>query len=85
MHRGMSQCFDLPEIYFNRHKKFTDSLVHVYKNAYMEDIIENREKIKFPDILEMNKEKYKKFLKYIVDTIKDRNNSIMCALEKKKR
>lgn len=83
MHRGMSQCFDLPEIYFNRHNKFTDSLVQVYKNAYMGNIIENREKIKFPDILEIDKEKYKKFLKYIVDTIKDRNNSIMCALENK--
>lgn len=83
MHRGMSQCFDLPEIYFNRHNKFTDFLVQVYKNAYMGNIIENREKIKFPDILEMDKEKYKKFLKYIVATIKDRNNSIMCALENK--
>lgn len=84
MHKGLSQCFDIPEIYFIKHKKFTDALVQVYKNAYMENIIKNKEQIKFPNILEMNKETYKEFLKYIVYTIEYRNNKIMNVLKQKR-
>ncbi len=84
MHKGMSQCFDIPEIYFIKHKKITDAFFQVYKNAYMENIIENKEQIKFPNILEMNKEIYKEFLKHIVYKIEYRNNKIMDVLEQKK-
>lgn len=83
-HRGMSNCFDLPEIYFTKYKKITEALVQVYQNAYMENIIENKKQIELLKILKMNKEEYKEFLKYIVGTIKYRNNKIMDVLEQKR-
>lgn len=83
-HRGQSHCFDIPEIYFSKYKKFTDAFVQVYKNAYMEDIIENKKQIELPKILKMSKDEYKEFLKYIVDTIQNRNNKIIDLLEQKR-
>lgn len=83
MHKGMSQCFDLPEIYFIKHKKITDALVQVYRNAYMENIIENKKQIELPKILKINKKEYTEFLKHIVVTIKNRKNRIMDELEQK--
>lgn len=84
MHKGMSQCFDIPEIYFIKHKKITDALIQIYKNSYMENIVENKKQIELTKILKMNKEEYKEFLEYIVDTIQNRNNEIMDVLEQKR-
>jgi len=83
VHRGQSQCFDIPEIYFSKYKKMAEALVNVYKNAYMKDIVRNKMQIDVPKLLVMKKEEYKEFLKYIVSTIQDRDYKLMEALNKK--
>ncbi len=75
--RGVfSNCFDIPEIYFERHKRMARALVKVYKDAYMDDIIENKKRLNLDELIKLSIEEYKRFLISIVDTIKFRNHKI---------
>lgn len=39
--RGKAGIYDIPELFFAEHKVWTDTLVNMYKNAYMDEIIKN--------------------------------------------
>ena len=75
--KGMSQCFDIPEIYFSKYPLASKVLSRVYQNAYMESIIRNEREIVLSDLLRMDgKASYKEFLKYIKETIDSRTERI---------
>lgn len=79
-HRGKSQCYDIPDIYFNGDniKGYSDNFFNTYlkyKNVYLIEVLESRY-TKIEEIIGFNEEEYKEFLKYIVDVINNRTVSI---------
>ncbi len=80
IHKGKSYCFDIPEIYFCKHKKMAYALIKVYTNSFMEEVIENRNNLELCKLLNMNAEEYKLFLKNVVNTIQKRTHNIKDVL-----
>ncbi|MBO6140293.1 MAG: hypothetical protein J6O40_00735 [Ruminococcus sp.] len=79
-HKGIYSCtMDIPEIYFNKYRSWFDILNNKYPNAYLEKLDTSNERFESLESF-LNSvdtpDKYKKFLEYIVDVIKDREKSI---------
>ena len=84
VNRGMAHCYDIPNIYYKRHAKFTE-LIHdkIYSNAFIDEIIENDEYDTVEKLLKLDPNQYVKFLKYIVKIIKKRNRQLQNILQKR--
>lgn len=81
-HRGMSQCYDIPDIYFNK-KEIKDYASYFYneflsdKNSFLDDVLSGEfSKFETKDFLEFDKKDYIKFLNHIVEIIKMRNEQL---------
>lgn len=74
VNRGMAHCYDIPDIYYNRYKKFAEFVYkNIYKNVFIEDIFINSKYDSVDKILKMTQQEYDVFLKYVVKIIKKRN------------
>lgn len=72
VNRGMAHCYDIPNIYYKRHAKFTELIYDkIYSNAFIDEIIENDEYDTVEKLLKLDPNQYVKFLKYIVKIIKN--------------
>lgn len=89
-HMGISsQCFDIPDIYFKRHEKWTSCLIKVYPQAYLDSIIDSKNKFcadgdtrKFLDIMNDNNKEgrtkvYVNFLNHITNIICKREQLLL--------
>ncbi|WP_346866664.1 MULTISPECIES: hypothetical protein [unclassified Clostridium] len=81
-HRGKSQCYDIPDIYFNKDeiKEYSNNFFNTflkYKNFYLNDFINNKySNIKIEDFLKFNELEYTDFLRHIVEVINKRSELI---------
>ncbi len=86
----MSYCFDIPDIYFSRHRKWGDILTQTYKATFIEGVIENGENLE-AKLFPLNKKKrfseedYKELLSHVVTTIQYRNTEIEKILDGKSK
>ena len=84
VNRGMAHCYDIPNIYYKRHAKFTELIYDkIYSNAFIDEIIENDEYDTVEKLLKLDPNQYVKFLKYIVKIIKKRNRQLQSILQKR--
>ena len=84
VNRGMAHCYDIPNIYYKRHAKFTELIYDkIYSNAFIDEIIENDEYDTVEKLLKLDTNQYVKFLKYIVKIIKKRNRQLQNILQKR--
>ncbi|MFK4344362.1 MULTISPECIES: hypothetical protein [unclassified Paenibacillus] len=81
-HRGMSQCYDIPDIYFNK-KEIKEYASYFYnnflsdKNFFLDDVLSGEfSKFEIGDYLRFSKEDYIKFLNHIVRIIKMRSEQL---------
>jgi len=82
VHKGtVANCFDLPEVYFNKDKnrKMTAALINTYENAFLDEVI-NTKNTSLDYYLNMSKEEYLSFLNDIVRVIKSREKKIYNSL-----
>lgn len=83
VNRGMAHCYDIPNIYYKRHAKFTKLIYDkIYNNVFIEEIIENDKYDTVEKLLKLQKNQYAEFLKYIVNIIKNRNRRLQNILQK---
>ena len=77
INRGMAHCYDIPNVYYKRHAKFT-KLVYgsIYRSVFIEEILENDKYDTVEKLLKLKPEQYVKFLEYIVDVIINRNKQL---------
>lgn len=74
VNRGMSHCYDIPNIYYNRYSQFTEIIYgQIYKNANVRCFLQNEKYDTVEKILNLTKNEYKNFLKYVVSVITERN------------
>lgn len=88
VHRGQSQCYDIPDIYFNKEKikQYSDSFFYTFfkDNNFLDEIKKGKySKTKVEDFLEFKEDEYKDFLKHIVNIIQNRNKLINKYLKRK--
>ena len=81
-YRGMAHCYDIPNVYYKRHAKFT-KLVYgsIYRSVFIEEILENDKYDTVEKLLKLKPEQYVKFLEYIVDVIINRNKQLQDILQ----
>lgn len=78
VHRGQSQCYDLPNIYFNREEVSSFAKVYFdtfYKenDIYFIDVLSGKySKMGISDLSKLSENDYKDFLVYITNIIKNR-------------
>lgn len=80
VNRGVSYCFDLPEIYFMKYPRMARALDNEYNNGALKYVINNENSKRYSklnDLFSMTQTEYKEFLRCIVDTIKARNSEII--------
>ena len=83
VNRGMAHCYDIPNIYYKRHAKFTELIYDkIYSNVFIEEILENDKYDTVEKFLKLQPNQYVEFLKYIVDVIKNRNLHLQSILQK---
>lgn len=82
VNRGMAHCYDIPNVYYKRHAKFT-KLVYgsIYRSVFIEEILENDKYDTVEKLLKLKPEQYVKFLEYIVDVIINRNKQLQDILQ----
>ena len=82
INRGMAHCYDIPNVYYKRHAKFT-KLVYgsIYRSVFIEEILENDKYDTVEKLLKLKPEQYVKFLEYIVDVIINRNKQLQDILQ----
>ena len=85
VNRGMAHCYDIPNVYYKRHAKFTE-LVYgkIYCNAFIEEILENDKYDTVEKLLKMQPNQYVEFLEYIVSVITNRNKQLQDILQEEK-
>ena len=84
VNRGMAHCYDIPNVYYKRHAKFTELIYDkIYSNAFIDEIIENDEYDTVEKLLKLDPNQYVDFLKYIVKIIKKRNRQLQNILQKR--
>ena len=73
--RGKSYCFDIPDIYFKKNKKWVNNLIEYYPNANLDRIINSKYPNNTKDFLDYlnSTTRYKEFLKHVVDIIIERS------------
>lgn len=78
----MAHCYDIPNVYYKRHAKFT-KLVYgsIYRSVFIEKILENDNYDTVEKLLKLQPEQYVKFLEYIVDVIINRNKQLQDILQ----
>lgn len=81
-HRGMSRCYDIPDIYFNK-KEIKDYARYFYndflgdKNIFLDDVLNGEfSNYKVEDFLGFSKEDYIKFLNHIARIIRMRSTHL---------
>lgn len=81
-YRGMAHCYDIPNVYYKRHAKFT-KLVYgsIYRSVFIEEILENDKYDTVEKLLKLQPEQYVRFLEYIVDVIINRNKQLQDILQ----
>ena len=78
-YRGMAHCYDIPNIYYKHHAKFTELIYDkIYSNAFIDEIIENDEYDTVEKLLKLDPNQYVDFLKYIVKIYNCRVSHICC-------
>lgn len=79
---AMAHCYDIPNVYYKRHAKFT-KLVYgsIYRSVFIEEILENDKYDTVEKLLKLKPEQYVKFLEYIVDVIINRNKQLQDILQ----
>ncbi len=83
VNRGMAHCYDIPNIYYKRHDKFTELIYDkIYSNVFIEEIIENDKYDTVEKLLKLQRNQYVEFLKYIVNIIENRNLQLQNILQK---
>lgn len=82
-YRGMAHCYDIPNVYYKRHAKFT-KLVYgsIYRSVFIEEILENDKYDTVEKLLKLQSNQYAEFLKYIVNIIENRNLRLQNILQK---
>ena len=82
VNRGRAHCYDIPNVYYKRHAKFT-KLVYgsIYRSVFIEKILENDKYDTVEKLLKLQPEQYVKFLEYIVDVIINRNKQLQDILQ----
>ncbi|WP_350343974.1 hypothetical protein PRVXT_000339 [Proteinivorax tanatarense] len=88
MHKGMSQCYDIPDIYFNKStiKRYSLHFFNSfkYKNSFLEEVLQGKySKIETKGYLNFDKEEYKSFLVHIIKVIRYRTDCIEKWLKRK--
>lgn len=85
VNRGMAHCYDIPNVYYKRHAKFTELVYSkIYSNAFIEEILENDKYDTVEKLLKMQQNQYIEFLKYIVSVITNRNKQLQDILQEEK-
>lgn len=81
----MAHCYDIPNVYYKRHAKFTELVYsNIYSNAFIEEILENDKYDTVEKLLKMQQNQYVEFLKYIVSVITNRNKQLQDILQEEK-
>ena len=77
-HRGLSGCYDLPDIYFHKNERWLKCLNEVYSEVNLDCLSEDYKKDRVSDLIDdlEDVKKYEAYLKYIVDVIKYREKCI---------
>lgn len=85
VNRGMAHCYDIPNVYYKRHAKFTE-LVYgkFYSNAFIAEILENDKYDTVEKLLKLQPNQYVEFLEYIVSVITNRNKQLQDILQEEK-
>lgn len=74
VNRGMSHCYDIPNVYYKRHIKFTELVYeNIYRNVFINEILQNDKYDTVEKLLKLQKKQYVEFLEYIVAVITNRN------------
>lgn len=82
VNRGMAHCYDISNIYYKRHAKFTELIyAKIYNNVFIEEILENDKYDTVEKLLKLQQNQYVEFLKYIVSVIKNRNKQLQDILQ----
>ena len=83
INRGMAHCYDIPNVYYKRHAKFT-KLVYgsIYRSVFIEEILGNDKYDTVEKLLKLQSNQYAEFLKYIVNIIENRNLRLQNILQK---
>ena len=78
----MAHCYDIPNVYYKRHAKFT-KLVYgsIYRSVFIEEILENDKYDTVEKLLKLQPGQYVRFLEYIVDVIINRNKQLQDILQ----
>lgn len=81
INRGMAHCYDIPNVYYKRHAKFTKLVyANVYKSVFIEEILENEKYDTVEKLLKLQPKQYVEFLEYIVGVIINRNKQLQDIL-----
>lgn len=81
-HRGKSQCYDIPDVYFNKDeiKEYSNNFFNTFlknKNFFLDEVLNGKySNIKVEEYLGFDESKYKEFLGHIVDVINTRSKLI---------
>lgn len=78
-HRGKSQCYDIPDVYFNKDgiNGYSDNFINTflkYENVYLNKVINGKySNVKIEEFLKFKELEYTDFLKHIVKVINERS------------
>lgn len=82
VNRGMAHCYDIPNVYYKRHAKFAGFVYgNIYRNAFIEEILENDKYDTVEKLLKLQPDQYVEFLEYIVGVIINRNKQLQDILK----
>lgn len=74
VNRGIAHCYDVPNVYYRRHAKFTKLIFeNVYTNVFLDKVLEDHKYDTVTDLLKIGKEEYIDLLNYIIGVILERN------------
>lgn len=86
VNRGMAHCYDIPNIYYKRHERFTKLIYgNIYKNAFLDNVLRNNEYDTVEKLFKLEKAEYAAFLKYVIGVIKERTNLLEGILQEDKK
>lgn len=72
-----SYCFDIPDLYFYKYKRWAYALQAIYYDAYLDSVINSDYAKPTNEFLNcMDKDNYKKFLEHICSVIDSRNEKL---------
>lgn len=84
VNRGMSHCYDIPNIYYKRHQKLTKLIYgSIYKNVFLDKVFKDNKYDTVEKLLKLDKHGYIDFLRYVISVIEERTDLLESVLRKR--